>query len=87
MYIAVALTLSEIKFRLLYIAVALTLPESKFSHITSEFSQQVMYLAVKLFGTSKFRICSCTYTSRKQIQTAVHIATALTLLERKFRLL
>ena len=46
MYIAVALTLSEIKFRLLYIAVALILPKSKFSHITSEFRQQVMYIAV-----------------------------------------
>ena len=46
MYIAVALILSESKFRLLYIAVALTLPESKLSHITSEFRQQVMYIAV-----------------------------------------
>ena len=46
MYIAVALTLSKIKFRLLYIAVALTLPESKFSHITSEFRQQVMCIIV-----------------------------------------
>ena len=43
--IAIALTLSERKFRLLYIAVALTLPESKFSHITSKFGQ-VMYIAV-----------------------------------------
>jgi len=46
MYISVALTLPERKFRLLYIAVALTLAESKFSHITSKFRQQVMYIAV-----------------------------------------
>ena len=46
MYIAVALTLPERKFRLLYIAVTLTLPESKLSHITLEFRQQVMYIAV-----------------------------------------
>ena len=46
MYIAIALTLPERKFRLLYIAVTLTLPESKFSHITSKFRQQLMYIAV-----------------------------------------
>ena len=46
LYIAIALTLPKRKFRLLYIAVALTLPECKLSHITSKFTQQVMYIAV-----------------------------------------
>ena len=39
MYIAVALTLPESKFRLLYIAIALTFPESKF---------RLLYIAVAL---------------------------------------
>jgi len=46
LYIAISLTLPESKFRLLYIAVALTLPESKVSHITSKFKQQVMYITL-----------------------------------------